>query len=389
PRWAASRRRIRAQAEWNVDTHIFWATGPTRSPTRSFISSAALLVKVMARMAKGETLRSLMRWATRWVSTRVLPDPAPATTRIGPPGWVTASRWTGFSPSSREDGFPGGSGSAVIAPPSYGLGGTVESLPQHVLLDLPGTGQGKGVEEDPVDGCLVGREVLPAQGEELGFGRLLGAGRHPDEGRHDLAPPLVGDADDGALGHRRMLEQHVLDLPGIDVLAAPDDHVLQPALDADVAAPVHRGQVAGVVPAVGVDGPRRGLGHVVVAGHDEVAPAAQLADLADGGHLAGAGVDDLHLGLGQRAAERRRPVGRIVVEGGLGEERRALGRSEDDRERHAEGVLDPPHELGRHHGTSGDDGADAGQVPVGEVGMLEYGDEHRRDAQHHGTALAL
>ncbi len=42
---------MRTQAEWNVDTHIFSATGPTRAATRCFISSAALLVKVMARIS--------------------------------------------------------------------------------------------------------------------------------------------------------------------------------------------------------------------------------------------------------------------------------------------------------------------------------------------------
>src|SRR5437667_226980 len=91
---------MRTHAEWNVDTHIFWATGPTSAATRPFISSAALLVKVMARISKGEMPRSVISQAIRWVSTRVLPDPAPATTRSGPPGWVTASRWTGFRSSS-------------------------------------------------------------------------------------------------------------------------------------------------------------------------------------------------------------------------------------------------------------------------------------------------
>ena len=35
----------------------------------------------------------------RWVSTRVLPDPAPATTSSGPSRCTTASSWSGFSPS--------------------------------------------------------------------------------------------------------------------------------------------------------------------------------------------------------------------------------------------------------------------------------------------------
>src|SRR3954454_15695106 len=106
--FAASRRRIRTHAEWNVDTHIFWATGPTRAATRCFISSAALLVKVMARIWKGET-PSRISQAMRWVSTRVLPEPAPATISSGPSVWVTASRWTGFSPESRSSSKPSSS----------------------------------------------------------------------------------------------------------------------------------------------------------------------------------------------------------------------------------------------------------------------------------------
>src|SRR3954468_18643884 len=93
---------MRTHAEWKVETHIFSATGPTRAPTRCFISSAALLVKVMARMENGEAPSSPISHATRCVSTRVLPEPAPATTSSGPPGWVTASRWTGFSPARRS-----------------------------------------------------------------------------------------------------------------------------------------------------------------------------------------------------------------------------------------------------------------------------------------------
>ena len=82
---------MRTQAEWKVLTHIFFATGPTRRATRSRISSAALLVNVMARMRIGSTPCSPIRWAMRCVSTRVLPEPAPATTSSGPDAWTTAS----------------------------------------------------------------------------------------------------------------------------------------------------------------------------------------------------------------------------------------------------------------------------------------------------------
>lgn len=56
-----SRRRMRTQALWKVDTHMALARGPTSSSTRSFISPAALLVKVIARIAPGCTWRAPSR----------------------------------------------------------------------------------------------------------------------------------------------------------------------------------------------------------------------------------------------------------------------------------------------------------------------------------------
>ena len=49
---------MRTQAEWKVETHIDRTAPPTRAPTRPFISLAALLVKVMARIESGGTRRS-------------------------------------------------------------------------------------------------------------------------------------------------------------------------------------------------------------------------------------------------------------------------------------------------------------------------------------------
>ena len=44
---------MRAQAEWKVVTHIARTERPIRAPTRSRISAAALLVKVIARISPG------------------------------------------------------------------------------------------------------------------------------------------------------------------------------------------------------------------------------------------------------------------------------------------------------------------------------------------------
>src|SRR5579875_2837997 len=66
---------------------------------RERISSAALLVNVIASNEKGERPFSRTSQAARCVRTRVLPEPAPATTRSGPPGCVTAAYCAGLSPS--------------------------------------------------------------------------------------------------------------------------------------------------------------------------------------------------------------------------------------------------------------------------------------------------
>src|SRR4051812_1314968 len=102
---------MREHIEWNVDTHMRSATGPTSSPTRAFISPAALLVNVIAASPNGDARFSAIRNAMRCVSTRVLPEPAPAMTTIGPSGADAASRWTGLSPSRIA--------SEVITPRSY------------------------------------------------------------------------------------------------------------------------------------------------------------------------------------------------------------------------------------------------------------------------------
>ena len=110
PSLLLSRRRIRTHALWKVMTHIAFARGPTSCSTRSFISPAALLVKVIARIWPGWTLRSPSRYAMRWVSTRVLPEPAPATMSRGVPAWTTAARWFSFSPSRSAAGSIAGRG---------------------------------------------------------------------------------------------------------------------------------------------------------------------------------------------------------------------------------------------------------------------------------------
>ncbi len=86
---------------WKVPTVRPDSPRGSRLSSRPRISPAALLVKVTARIAHGGTRSTSVSQAMRWVSTRVLPEPAPASTSSGPGGALTASRWAGLSASSR------------------------------------------------------------------------------------------------------------------------------------------------------------------------------------------------------------------------------------------------------------------------------------------------
>ena len=74
---------MRTQAEWNVANVSSLPFFPTSARTRLRITRAALFVKVTAMMLRAATPFSMSR-AIRCVTTRVFPDPGPASTRSGP-----------------------------------------------------------------------------------------------------------------------------------------------------------------------------------------------------------------------------------------------------------------------------------------------------------------
>ena len=90
-------RNRRAQKRWNVPTQT--GGSPVSRSMRRLISSAALLVKVRARICRPGT-PCCSNQATRCVTTRVLPLPGPARISSGPSKCVTASRWASVNPLS-------------------------------------------------------------------------------------------------------------------------------------------------------------------------------------------------------------------------------------------------------------------------------------------------
>src|SRR5581483_4522528 len=122
-------------------------------------------------------------------------------------------------------------------------------LADEELLELAGGGARQRLDEVDAARALEMAEMVAREGDDL---RLGGgdAGPEDDQRLRGFAPALARHADHGALEHRRVLVERVLDLRRGDVLPAGDDHVLLAVDDLDVAVAIPGRQVAGVEVAV-------------------------------------------------------------------------------------------------------------------------------------------
>src|SRR5581483_6916698 len=153
-------------------------------------------------------------------------------------------------------------------------------LAEQRLLDLPGGRRARQrVEEDDRTGLLVAGEPAPHVLDDVRLAERHAIPSHHGRDR-DLAPVRVGDAEHRRFGDPGMLEQAPLDLGGENVLAAALDHLLRAPGDVEEALVVERREVAGVEPAA-AERVRGLLGHATVAEHVVLAPADDLAGLAD------------------------------------------------------------------------------------------------------------
>ena len=102
-----------------------------------------------------------------------------------------------------------------------------------------------------------------------------------DAGHDLLAELLVRNADNLNVLDLFVGINELLNLLGIDVFAAADYHVLEPARDSVVALGRFAGEVTGVQPAVLVNGGGGCFGHFVVALHNVIAARHKFACFAD------------------------------------------------------------------------------------------------------------
>src|SRR5208282_2159899 len=119
---------------------------------------------------------------------------------------------------------------------------------KEAAQQLSDRGFGQGIDEDEASRTLeVRKSGCSAELFELLLGdRPLALYK----GRDDLAPLLVGEADDGNVEHGRMQRKTAFDLDRRDVLASGNDHVVDAAGNEQIAIVVDETGVASEIPAV-------------------------------------------------------------------------------------------------------------------------------------------
>ena len=218
--------------------------------------------------------------------------------------------------------------------------------------------------------ALVASVLDGDPGAYLFVGHLEAIASHAH--RHDLlAQRWVGRTQHRRFGDGGMGHQPVLDLDRIDVLAAADDQITQPALEVQVAVG-HAPEVTGGVPPLTIEGRLRGGLVGPVAEEDLRPPNPDLADVTVG-HRGTARVADLDAGAGDGRADRTAVVTRDRRlqhgdgSGGLGhavpdpqggsDVRQSLGRA--------------AHQVGRERSTSTTHGLERREVVVVQLGMID------------------
>src|SRR5258708_2349442 len=134
-----------------------------------------------------------------------------------------------------------------------------------------------GVQElNPAWNLVIG-ERAPAVSRQIVRAEDLSRLQH-DTGRHKLTPLGVRYSEDRGFANRGMLVKNRLDLAGVDVLAARDDHVLQAVQDVEITVRILTADVSRTKEAV-PESKSSFLRIIPIATHDIRASSHQFARL--------------------------------------------------------------------------------------------------------------
>src|SRR5262249_1482228 len=230
--------------------------------------------------------------------------------------WRWASGWGARAPGGRAPGASRATGArdAVLSGSIGSSRGRLltdeprDLLAQQVLLDLAARRHRKALADlETLRQLPRGDLPVAEEGHHLVEGERVSRSAH-DEGAHALGEHGIRHRHARGLRDLRMREEQLLDLPGADVGAAPDDHVRLPADDGEVTLGIQRAEVARLVPAIGAQDGRGPHRIAIVAREQRGRPDLEFARLA--GRLCGPGVgiDDARLDAGQDV-----PVGAVAA----------------------------------------------------------------------------
>ena len=250
---------------------------------------------------------------------------------------------------------------------------------------LPDGVRGMRVDEHHRAQVLVGGERVRHQRLQV-FRADAAARLELDGGDRYLARPLVGDAEDGAVEHRRVAVQHGLDLGRRHLESAHLDHLLAAVGEMDPALGLEPTHVAGAVPPF-VEGRRRGLVGQVPR-HRRRAAHLDLPGLTRRKDGARVQVDHPQGDVADRQPGRVEPPG-LGTSDRVGGDHRDLARAVGRQPAHA-GALG--HRLGhrrRHRRRPPHDVAQRGEVVALELRMVGHGqgDRGHRHLERHPVAF--
>src|SRR5712692_1379845 len=244
---------------------------------------------------------------------------------------------------------------------------------QHLAVHLARARQGKLVQaDDPLRPLVPGQPALLEKSVELLLCQVP-----DDESDRDLAEVGVWPPDNADVYHRWMCPQHRLDLVRVDVGAAPDDDVLDPAGHVQISRVVDEAEVAHVRPAVGR------------VGTEFLAPVAILHEVASHTDFSNAAADS----VGRWAFEdlplcaivrppHRGPAKSLRVGGARHSKLAGVHRAVEARDRNAGRGLPTLRDL-RGQRRAGD--RNRAQRPRCAKRVVEHPDHVGRHADQHGS----
>ena len=172
---------------------------------------------------------------------------------------------------------------ACVASKSYSSG-SLNLFPYLVFEYLPEGVARQVIDEHHLAGLLEAGQVLAAEARHLLGGEAWVFAHH--DGDHAFPELGVGQTDNGHLGDPWATFDHILDLAGVDIIAAADYELLGPPAYGEVAVLTDETEIPRGEPALFVEALLGRIGPVPVAGEDVRATDFDLPDLPVGQRLA-------------------------------------------------------------------------------------------------------